>query len=375
MVAQLPHEAIATAAGTLVYSFLCMSCSSLMIWLVWHHHERDSYVAFLSYMTLVSTVASIAQQLHTIIKWRDIKIEQYYHAYDTAGSPELAVAGQAVALTQSIYGYTDLEASKHLRKATHRYAKGFAILLPIVLLSILSAPAVRQSYAAFFLLADSCLLLSLALGLVFLLAILAKYILTGRKLQSWNVHYGRSTRSHGTGPNDHHDRIEIPQQTNIYDRWLITRFTIAFLVIGFYGLVVVVFQLTSLESTQRGSLGDAPNLSAERAKSDFLSFMPGTSASLLVFIMFGTTKPFRETMYQTFVPRSFKRLSLPRLPASSGQYRRRGRTVGEDDSISAVESQSTFRLEEMDASKAPRTADGDDPWLVTNDSRHALLHT
>jgi hypothetical protein len=50
----------------------------------------------MAWSTLIGTLASISQQLHSIIRWTDIKVEQYNHTLANIGKPELAVAGQSV---------------------------------------------------------------------------------------------------------------------------------------------------------------------------------------------------------------------------------------------------------------------------------------
>lgn len=50
-------------------------------------------VLLLAVFTTLGTLASIAQQIHTIVRWRDIKLEQYANAVANVGKPELAVAG------------------------------------------------------------------------------------------------------------------------------------------------------------------------------------------------------------------------------------------------------------------------------------------
>ena len=42
MAAQLPSEELGTAVGVLIWSLLCLSCSGLLMWLTWVHHERMS---------------------------------------------------------------------------------------------------------------------------------------------------------------------------------------------------------------------------------------------------------------------------------------------------------------------------------------------
>ncbi|KAL7623791.1 hypothetical protein AAE478_005344 [Parahypoxylon ruwenzoriense] len=55
-------------------------------------------VALLSYFTLLGTVASIVQQFHTLIWWRDVKTEQYEYTVAHLGCPEIAIAGPSVGL-------------------------------------------------------------------------------------------------------------------------------------------------------------------------------------------------------------------------------------------------------------------------------------
>ncbi|RYP10245.1 hypothetical protein DL764_000737 [Monosporascus ibericus] len=48
---------------------------------------------------------------------------------------------------------------------------------------------------------------------------------------------------------------------------------------------------------------DGPDMSAARARHDSSLFLPGVSSSLLAFIIFGTTTPFRKHMRKVFVDR------------------------------------------------------------------------
>ncbi len=116
MVVQLPDGALAAAVGVQIYSHICLICSSLMILLVCKHRARDSCenssrrrrvnvyannsldVALLAYTTFLSTAGSIAQQLHTIVLWDEIKTEQFYYVHDHLGSPEIAIAGTSYGL-------------------------------------------------------------------------------------------------------------------------------------------------------------------------------------------------------------------------------------------------------------------------------------
>lgn len=103
MVAQLIQGAVGTAAGVLAYSTVCLLSSCLMIWLVCVHRERLSYVALLSYFTLLSTLASAIQQIHTIIAWRDIKTSQYNNAVMNQGRVEVVIAGPSTGLDKILF--------------------------------------------------------------------------------------------------------------------------------------------------------------------------------------------------------------------------------------------------------------------------------
>lgn len=52
----------------------------------------------MSVTTAVASIASIAQQVHTMISWRDIKIAQFIREETETGNPELSVTGSAEGL-------------------------------------------------------------------------------------------------------------------------------------------------------------------------------------------------------------------------------------------------------------------------------------
>lgn len=56
----------------------------------------------------------------------------------------------------------------------------------------------------------------------------------------------------------------------------------------------------------RSNLRDNADLSLQQAKSDFVFFLPGTTPPLVAFIVFGTTRPFREYLWAVCVPRCLK---------------------------------------------------------------------
>lgn len=71
--------------------------------------------------------------------------------------------------------------------------------------------------------------------------------------------------------------------------------------------MIVAQELSFARDNNAVSQGSVVNLSYQRAIGDILTFLPGVSASLLAFIVFGTTKSFRDYFYRQLVPRSIRR--------------------------------------------------------------------
>ncbi|KAI5926746.1 hypothetical protein F4810DRAFT_724360 [Camillea tinctor] len=398
MSTQLPDGALGVAVGVLIYSLLCAMCSGLVIWLVWNHNERTSYVAFLSYFTLLSTVASVIQQCHLIARWRDLTIIEYYKVLEDPDDPELTLANVptefdrvlfyiqfysynveslftlfwAGALAQSVYGFTERDIYKRIRRWSCGVAKTIAILLPALLIGLLCLDSVRQSSTSFTVMADICMMTSLSIGAIFLIAILGKYVHIRRSALSWHVRYGESgerTEESGTGQQQRNmTLIRRKRPQNIYDRWLLVRFTIAFIVLACFQISLVFFRRRQLRNNSEAE--DGPNISFDRAQGDFVTFMPGVTASLLTFIVFGTTRPFRKSIYETFIPKRFrKRAAIPETPAELSQQ-----TASYRSSVLEAEYEEyhASRLQDM-ATNRDYTVRSDDEWPFHNHMRTARI--
>lgn len=66
-------------------------------------------------------------------------------------------------------------------------------------------------------------------------------------------------------------------------------------------------EITFATENSRTNLDETVNLEPSHAIADVESFLPGVSASVLAFIVFGTTKAFRDFFYVKFVPRYIRR--------------------------------------------------------------------
>ncbi|KAI1128474.1 hypothetical protein F5Y10DRAFT_240457 [Nemania abortiva] len=349
MVVQLPDGALAAAVGVQIYSFVCLICSSLIILLVWKHRERDSYVALLAYSTFISTTASIAQQLHTIIRWDEVKTEQFYYVQDHIGSPELATAGPsygldlvlyyiqyycynvegiltvswAFVLAYSVFKTSEINWHQRISQRSSIIAKAVAFVLPAVFIGLLHIPAVRSSIAVFITLANFQLAASFTIGGILLIAILFKYIQTRRKLHRWTVRFPLP----GTlsANNEGEDEQDLNSEESIYDSWLIVRFVISLLFIEAFQILTILSEVAQINNNKKEALPSEPDLSAAHARVDFIEFIPGVTAGLLVFVVFGTTQTCKRTMIDTFFPRRFRRPEAPSAdPPTSILSPRRG---------------------------------------------------
>ncbi|EAA33395.2 hypothetical protein GE21DRAFT_6482 [Neurospora crassa] len=354
MAAQLPSEAIGSAVGILIYSLFCLFLSLLLLWLVWVHHERRSYVAMLSFSMSLGTLASIIQQIHTIAYWNDVKTSQYENVVANAGRPELNVTGASTGFDLVLfyiqyYSYNvdamlvvfwsvelansilQLRNSRLNRLRGSLWAKASAIILPIIQVCLLRTNVVQGSVFGFMVLADFIMVISFGIGSLLLFAILIKYIHSRAALVSWKVRYGQNSSKttnpysgSGNVPSGH--RPSALPRRNIYDSWLAVRFTVAFVALGLFELVVIFFQLRAANTNTKANIPPHPDLSAARARGDFALFCPGVSASLLIFIVFGTTRTFREYVWTRFAPQLLqdrvaarKALKKQKTPPNQGQ--------------------------------------------------------
>lgn len=51
----------------------------------------------------VSCLASIVQQIHTVVRWNDIKTDQWQNVIDNVGNPELNITGASTGLDLVVF--------------------------------------------------------------------------------------------------------------------------------------------------------------------------------------------------------------------------------------------------------------------------------
>ncbi|KAI0130259.1 hypothetical protein BJ170DRAFT_307871 [Xylariales sp. AK1849] len=363
MAIELPSEVYGAAVGVLVYSFLALFCNGMVVWLTWTHRERTSYVALIGYTIFLSTTANIASQIHFYIDFNWWMTAMWEAATANPNDPQIIISNGAVgidlglwyfrqytysigsmlvlfwafALLQAVYGWA---AEPHLKVFLNRVnavGKGVSITLPILPICLLQFKAIQSSLGAFMFLANVILMISLAGGCFLTAAILIRYIQSRRQLIAWNVRYdnAQSTESiRSAAPRN--SRSHRKERCGIYDQWLITRFTIAFVVLSVFQLTNMLFQFAGMSNNHRDASAPAPDLSVDRAKQTTVLWMPGPAPSFLLFIVFGTTAPFRRYMYATFVPKRWRRMPEKTMQNESIIPSAKFSTVSTDRSRSTI---------------------------------------
>ncbi|KAI8626151.1 hypothetical protein F5Y19DRAFT_228450 [Xylariaceae sp. FL1651] len=336
MYGQLPNGAEGAAALSMIFAYVSWCCSALMIWLTWAHNERLSYITCIAYFTLFSTTASIIQQIHEIVWWRDIAFEQYERKVADPDSGDISIGNGSVGvdlvlfyiqfysynvqslfilfwaseLAQSIYGLTEIASWRAVLRRVNASGKIASVFIPIIFILAARTPVIRNSHssASFELLAGIPFLISLGLGSVLMLAILFRYIQSRRKLVRFNPHNRVISLSSGSSSvlkRNSRGTVTVKYK-GIYDKWLMTRFTIAFILLAAFQVSTILFEQIAKQNAKKDIQASAPDLSAERARLSLYLFLPGNTPGIALFVVFGTTASFRSYMYQTLVPRRWQ---------------------------------------------------------------------
>ncbi|KAI1636653.1 hypothetical protein F4809DRAFT_373760 [Biscogniauxia mediterranea] len=344
---QLPEGAEGVAAFVMIYSIASWICSCFMIYLTWVHHERLSYVAIISYWSVLATTASIIQQIHDITFYKDILMVQFERKTRLFDDPELAVANGSFGvdlvlyyiqyytynveamcvmfwaweLAQSVYGLDAKIKWKRRLRIINKAGPYVSMILPLITVSLLQAPPIQKDFVVFLVLADLPLLLSLTTGSVTMIAILARYVNSKKKFSQWTPPHGSS--SGGTGVNSSistrvSNNLGSEQKSmrrrGIYDRWLMVRFTCAFVLLATFDVTNTLFQITAANNNLKDAGRVEPDFSLSRANTTLFLFLPGNTPGIFVFIIFGTTAGHRKKLAEIFVPRRWQKSPRPRGP-------------------------------------------------------------
>ncbi|RDW92421.1 hypothetical protein BP5796_01815 [Coleophoma crateriformis] len=329
----LPQAAVTVSVVVLIYSFICLVLTVLLTFLLWTYGERWTYVALLTIFTSISTLGSFVQQLHYVSDFTVIKEAQFQKALASLDTPALGFGGSAeigdvvlywiqfycynvmslmvlfwtVALFSASWGLkTDWLGVWRLYIGPG--SKAFGILFPTIVVGLGNCKAVIENPALAFISQTILMFFSLTAGGVLLVMILFKYIKTRRLTMKhsyrspwWASHNSKSVSSstgmdasetNATFGTTESEAISARQST--YDRALVTRFTIGFVILAVFEVAIIMFTLVQSDSSASIAAAGHPNFTASGAIVDICLFIPGASASLVVFLVFGTTKSWRQ---------------------------------------------------------------------------------
>ncbi|CZT44969.1 uncharacterized protein RSE6_05232 [Rhynchosporium secalis] len=330
---RVPQEAVAVYIVVLFYSTMCLTLSTLLTSLLIQFGEAWSYVTIVSGFTCISTLASVGQQIHYAVSWEIIKIAQFEKAVESQLRKGTSIGGGAQIVDQwlffiQFYCYNVMSLSVFfwsvalfigawgIRSAwlgdwydrIAPISKIFAVVFPAAVIGIMQIEALQRITELFILVTYVSIFTSLSLGSILLVLILYKYMKTRRLVAGPAARRGRWWASNGSKSRSNDDSgyaagtVETGVSSgggpntrrSIYDRALVTRFSIGFVVLAVFEIVIIISSLFTSRSNAALAASGKPDFSIRSAITDITLFLPGATASLVSFLVFGTTKSWRQ---------------------------------------------------------------------------------
>ncbi|KAJ3576800.1 hypothetical protein NPX13_g3584 [Xylaria arbuscula] len=216
------------------------------------------------------------------------------------------------------------------------------VVLAIITIGLLQTPAVQSSFLVYMIVANTQSVLSCTVSIVLIAVIIRRYIQTKlawrrvetndnssiwSRLRNSNSNASNSS-SNGSSPKDPSTIAPVyaAQGTIFDDNWVVVRLSIAVVLISGFILANVITHLPQRDDIARDAKATEPDLSAERARSNIIGYIFGVTPGLAIWIVFGLTRDFRKIMYDTFMPRIWRKrgsMIAPDLGASWGSARGR----------------------------------------------------
>ncbi|KAI1812545.1 hypothetical protein GGS20DRAFT_557437 [Poronia punctata] len=339
---QLPEGTLGDAIGVLIFTFACLFANILLLWLYWISHERLSYVALVGYFALLCTASSIIQQIYNYSLWTDLLWAQLHYIKANFKNADvifnngnfgfmrvLAVIRLFCYIVESSYllayciqvTLTIFQLGL-VKRNTKRVFAVAGRILPVVLAAItiglLQTPQVQSSFAAYMVVANAQSVTSCTISIVLLTLVIRQYIISKlrwKRLQASDESHEstslwsriRSNSSTKTPSDSTITPAYAAQGTVFDDNWVVVRLSIAVLLISAFILANIVTHLPQRDDVERDAQADKPDLGPERARSNIVGYTFGVTPGLALWIVFGLTRTFRKIMYDTFVPRKWRR--------------------------------------------------------------------
>ncbi|KAI1439126.1 hypothetical protein GGR50DRAFT_2323 [Xylaria sp. CBS 124048] len=363
---QLPAGTLGAAVGVLTYTFICLITNVILIWLYWTVYQPFSYIALISYFTLIGTISSIIQQVYNYALWNNLQWETLsyikahvnnadvifhngnfgfmrilailrYYCYLVEWSYVLVYCTRVTILTSK---------SVTVKRNTHHIIVIVGRIMPVVLsavtIGLLEVPAVQSSFLVYVIVANVQAVLSCAFSIVMLSLVIYRYIrtkLAWKRLgnmtrENTGNFWGRDQNGPSSGTADRKpqmDSIADDAQGKVFDDdWVVVRLSIAVLLISALVVASTTTHLPQRENVWRESKADTPDLSAHHARGSITGYIPGVTPSLAIWIVFGFTKEFRQIMWDAIMPRFLRRkISRPSVQDISWEFVHH--TAGDDN--------------------------------------------
>ncbi|RWA08549.1 hypothetical protein EKO27_g6566 [Xylaria grammica] len=378
---QLPEGTLGDAVGVLIFTFICFFSNILLLWLYWRNNEQLG-----SYFALLCTISSIIQQIYNYTLWNDLLWAQLYYIKANYKNADvifnngnfgfmriLAVIRLLCYIVESSYllAYciqviTKMNNFWVTRRDGERIfavvGRIAPVFLAVITIGLLQTAAVQSSFIAYMVVANTQSVLSCTISIVLISIIIRQYVqakLAWKRVQTtedcsiWSrlIRSGSSNSSSSNSDNPKEQSTIIPvytaQGTVFDDNWVVIRLSIAVVLISAFIVANVVTHLPQRDDVARDAQADEPDLGPERARSNIIGYIFGVTPGLAIWIVFGLTRDFRQTMYDMFVPRRWrnrKPTSAPPLEASWESVRSR-----QQADLSGVTVESDLQLDDMDA--------------------------
>ncbi|KAL2028372.1 hypothetical protein VTO58DRAFT_109402 [Aureobasidium pullulans] len=238
-----------------------------------------------------------------------------------------------------------LDKGGHMVSTTVKVA---AIIVPAILIGIANASSVDRTPGVSLILCNILLAGSVAIGLILLALVFYKYVSIQKYLSDsssqnngffarfkWRIKFSlpssaktRSQRSRNMGSqmqsqmqSGMHSQMQsgvfnqsvndatieggsqLParkpasaprKNDSMYDKWLLIRFCICFVLLCIMQIYLIYYSIARYLSSTANSKTAKLDLSSGSATISLVMFIPGVTLGLLIFIVFGTTGPFRR---------------------------------------------------------------------------------
>ncbi|KAJ2976348.1 hypothetical protein NUW58_g8109 [Xylaria curta] len=359
------------------------------------------HIALVGYFALLCTTSSIIQQIYNYTLWNDLAWAQLHYIkanYENADvifnngnfgfMRVLAIIrlfcyivessyllAYCIRVTMTMYNFWAT------RRDGERIAAVVGRVAPIILAAItiglLQTPAVQSSFTAYMFVANVQLLAvsSCAISIVLLAIVIRQYVqskLAWKRVQTtgepggfWSRLKNNSGSSSSSKDQSTITAVYTEKGTVFDNNWVVIRLSIAVVLISAFIVANIVTHLPQRDDVARDAKADAPDLGPERARSNIIGYIFGVTPGLAIWIVFGLTRDFRQIMYKTFIPRSWRRTgSAPQSPLEASWNSARERQQAD---LSGVAVDTGLQLDNINigAKRRPSPDTIDAPLLIS----------